>query len=194
VAPSIALGAIVVLLCTEVAWGVQKTEDLYRAEARTRVQARAAASAWLAATTRPDDVLFGYDPLFLGAWERGGDVPRAVIPRADARLALAELRDLPKPLGRGVWVLDSSDTNNFEQKLHIPFRLPRQYWKYDAKVFGPFLIIRSRKPTGTPQEFLEQTIDVMILGQALWIGDADINLLTAQIAAGRYEPRAARPK
>jgi hypothetical protein len=194
VAPSIALGAIVVLLCTEVAWGVRKTEDLYRAEARTRAQARAAASAWLAATTRPDDVLFGYDPLFLGAWERGGDVPRAVIPRADAKLALTELNDLPKPLGRGVWVLDSSDTNNFEPKLHIPFRLPREYWKYNAKVFGPFLIIRSRKPTGTPQEFLEQTIDVMILGQALWIGDADINLLTAQIAAGRYEPRAARPK
>jgi hypothetical protein len=193
-APSLALGAIVVLLCTEVAWGVEKTEDLYRAEARTRVQARAAASSWLAATTRPDDVLFGYDPLFLGAWERGGDMPRSVIPRADAKLALAELQDLPKPLGRGVWVLDSSDTNNFEPKLHIPFRLPREFWKYDAKVFGPFLIIRSRKPTRTPQEFLEQTIDVMILGQELWIGDADINLLTAQIAAGRYQPRAPRPK
>jgi hypothetical protein len=188
-APTLALGGIVVLLCAEVAWGVDKTEDLYRAEARTRVVARAEASAWLAETTRRDDVLFGYDPLFLGAWERGGEVPRVVIPRADAKLALAELEDLPKPLGRGVWVLDSSDTNNFEPKLHISFRLPRPYWKYDAKVFGPFLVIRSRRPTRTPLEFLEQTIDVMLLGQSLWIGDADINLLTASIAAGRYDAK-----
>jgi hypothetical protein len=193
VAPTLALAGIVLLLCTEVAWGVEKTEDLYRAEARTRVEARADASAWLAETSRPDDVLFGYDPLFLGAWERGGRVSRVVIPRADARLALAELEDLPKPLGRGVWVLDASDTNNFEPKMHIAFRLPRPYWKFDAKVFGPFLVIRSRKPTRTTREFLEQTIEVMLLGQSLWIGDADINLLTASVAAGRYEVRP-RPK
>jgi len=192
-APTLALAGIVVLLCVEVAWGVEKTDDLYRAEARTRAQARASASAWLAETTRPDDVLFGYDPLFLGAWERGGDVPRAVIPRADAKLALAELGDLPKPLGRGVWVLDASDTNNFDPRMHITFRLPRPYWKFDGKVFGPFLVIRSRKPTRTPQEFLEQTIAVMLLGQSMWIGDADINLLTARIAAGRYG-FTARPK
>jgi hypothetical protein len=193
VAPTLALAGLVLLLCTEVAWGVEKTEDLYRAEARTRVEARADASAWLAETSRLDDVLFGYDPLFLGAWERGGRVSRVVIPRADARLALAELEDLPKPLGRGVWVLDASDTNNFEPKMHIAFRLPRPYWKFDAKVFGPFLVIRSRKPTRTTQEFLEQTIEVMLLGQSLWIGDADINLLTATVAAGRYEFRG-RPK
>ena len=192
-APTLALGGIVLLLCAEVAWGVEKTEDLYRAEARTRAEARAAASSWLAATTRPDDVLFGYDPLFLGAWERGGDVPRTVIPRADARLALAELEDLPKPLGRGVWVLDASDTNNFEPKMHIVFRVPRPHWKFDARVFGPFLVIRSRRPTRTTPEFLQQTIDVMLLGQSLWIGDADINLLTASLAAGRYEV-SARPK
>jgi hypothetical protein len=193
VASTLALGGVVLLLGAQVAWGVEKTEDLYLAEAQTRVEARDEASAWLAETSRSDDVLFGYDPLFLGAWERGGDVPRAVIPRADANLALAELDDLPKPLGRGVWVLDASDTNNFEPKLHIPFRLPRPFWKYDAKVFGPFLVLRSRKPTRTTREFLEQTIEVMLLGQALWIGDADINLLTASVAAGRFE-FSGRPK
>jgi hypothetical protein len=187
VASALTLAGLVLLLCAEVAWGIEKTEDLYLAEARTRVEARAEASAWLAETSRSDDVLFGYDPLFLAAWERGGDVPRSVIPRADARLARAELEDLPKPLGRGVWVLDSSDTNNFAPRLHIPFRLPRSFWKYDAKVFGPFLVLRSRAPTRTPREFLEQTIEVMLLGQSLWIGDADINLLTASLAAGRYE-------
>jgi hypothetical protein len=186
-APRLALGAIIVLLGAEVAWGAVKTRPLYAGEARTRVVSRDAASAWLAETTRPDDVLFGYDPLFLGAWERGGDVSRVVIPRADAKLALSELQDLPKPLGRGVWILDASDTNNFEPKMHIVFRLPRPHWKFDAKVFGPFLVIRSHKPTRTPDEFLEQTIDVMLLGQSMWIGDADINLLTASLAAGRYE-------
>jgi hypothetical protein len=192
-APTLALAGIVVLLCTEVAWAADKTRLLFTGEPDSREAARHEASAWLAETTRRDDVLFGYDPLFLGAWERGGDMPRVVVPRADARLARSELEDLPKPLGRGVWVLDASDTNNFEPKMHIPFRLPAQHWKYDAKVFGPFLVIRSRKPTRTPAEFLEQTIGVMLLGQSLWIGDADINLLTASLAAGRYEA-GGRPK
>jgi hypothetical protein len=186
----LAAAGILVLLGGEVAWGAEKTGDLFGGEARTRVEARRAASAWLASTTRPDDVLFGYDPLFLAAWERGGNLSPVVIPRADAKLARAELDDLPKPLGRGVWVLDASDTNNFEPHMHIPFRLPSPHWKYDAKVFGPFLIIRSRKPTRSPAEFLRQTIDVMVLGQSLWIGDADINLLTASLAAGRYRVNA----
>jgi hypothetical protein len=191
-APLFALGGIVVLLAAEVGWGAEKTADLFGGEARTRVEGRHAASAWLAATTRPNDVLFGYDPLFLGAWEQGAHISRVVIPRADAKLARAELDDLPKPLGRGVWVLDASDTNNFERHMHIVFRLPVPHWKFDAKVFGPFLVIRSHKPTVTPAEFLSQTIAVMILGQSMWIGDADINLLTASLAAGRYSPAKAR--
>jgi hypothetical protein len=186
-APRLALVAIAALLSAEVAWGVRLTRPLFAGEPRERVEARGAASAWLASTTRPNDVLLGYDPLFLGAWERGGEISPVVIPRADAKLALAELEDLPKPLGRGVWVLDASDTNNFEPKLSIPFRLPRPYWKFDAKVFGPFLVIRSRKPTRTIDEYLEQTIQVMLLGQSLWLGDADVNLLTATRAADRYE-------
>jgi hypothetical protein len=189
----LALVGVAVLLCTEVAWAAEKTRLLFTGEPDTREAARHEASAWLAETTRRDDVLFGYDPLFLGAWERGGDVPRVVIPRADAKLARSELEDLRMPLGRGVWVLDASDNNNFEPRMHIPFRLPRPHWKYDAKVFGPFLVVRSRKPTRTPAEFLEQTIDVMLLGQSLWIGDADINLLTASVAAGRYDA-GGRPK
>ncbi len=34
------------------------------------------------------------------------------VPRADPRLALRTLERQPQPLGRGVWVLDASDTNN----------------------------------------------------------------------------------
>jgi hypothetical protein len=186
-APLVVLAGTIALLGAEVAWAVDKTGALFRGEPELRVEAREAASAWLAATGRRDDVLFGYDPLFLGAWERGGDLPRDVVPRADANLAVTQLEGLPRPLGRGVWVLDASDTNNFAQKLSIPLRYPRPRELFEARVFGPFLVVRSREPTATPAAFLAQTAQVMALGQSLFIGDADINLLTANRAAARYD-------
>ena len=64
------------------------------------------------ATSRPDDVLFGFEPLYLGAWERNADFPLTVLPRADAKLALSTLREIDRPIGRGVWILDASETNN----------------------------------------------------------------------------------
>ena len=70
-----------------------------------------------------------------------------VVPRADTKLALHVLYQQPKPLGRGVWVLDASDNNNFTPRLHIPLRYPRPASRFEARVFGPFLVIRSRKPT-----------------------------------------------
>ena len=90
----------------------------------------------------------------------------------------------PKPLGRGVWVLDASDTNNFTPRLHIPLRYPRPASKFEARVFGPFLVIRSRKPTRTIREFLLQTQAVQLVGQSLYLGDSDINLLTVERALG----------
>ncbi len=64
------VAALVLLMSAEVAWGWDKTAPLYQGEPEARVDAREAASAWLARTARPDDVLFGYEPLYLGAWER----------------------------------------------------------------------------------------------------------------------------
>src|SRR5439155_529476 len=58
--------ALVALCAGEVLWGLNKTRPLYAGEPAARVSARDAASAWLASTARPDDVLFGYDPLYLG--------------------------------------------------------------------------------------------------------------------------------
>jgi hypothetical protein len=181
------IAALVLLMSAEVAWGWDKTAPLYQGEPEARVDARDAASAWLARTTRPDDVLFGYEPLYLGAWERHRTgFSDTVIPRADAKLALRSLRDAGT-LGRGVWVFDASDTNNFTQKLTIPLRYPNPKSDFAARVFGPFLVIRSKKPTRTPMEFLTETRQAQILGRSLGAGDADVNLLTADQALWTLE-------
>jgi hypothetical protein len=181
------VAAIVVLMSGEVAWGWEKTAPLYKGEPASRVEARGEASAWLARTSRTNDVLFGYDPLYLGAWERHrSGFSDVVIPRADAKLALRSLREAA-PLGRGVWVFDASDTNNFTQKLTIPLRYPSPERDFEARNFGPFLVIRSKRPMGTPMEFLLETRQAQILGRSLGSGDADVNLLTADQALSRLE-------
>jgi hypothetical protein len=181
------VAAVVLLMSAEVAWGWDKTASLYQGEPAARVEAREAASTWLARTTRSDDILFGYEPLYLGAWERDRKgFPDTVIPRADAKLALRSLREAGT-LGRGVWVFDASDTNNFTQKLTIPLRYPNPKSEFEARVFGPFLVIRSKKPTRTPMEFLTETRQAQILGRSLGAGDADVNLLTADQALWTLE-------
>jgi hypothetical protein len=182
----IALTAVTVLALGtgEVAWGLHNTRTLYVGEPQIRADGRAAASTWLASTSEPNDVLFGYDPLFLGAWEQNRAFSNIVVPRADTQLALHVLYHAPKPLGRGVWVLDASDNNNFTPRLHIPRRYPQPASKFEARVFGPFLVLRSRKPTGTIREFLLQTQAVELVGQSLYLGDSDINLLTVERALG----------
>jgi hypothetical protein len=163
---------------------MHNTRTLYVGEASVRTSSREAASTWLAQTSRPSDILFGYDPLFLGAWEQNRSFSQTVVPRADTKLALHVLYQEPKPLGRGVWVLDASDNNNFTPRLHIPLRYPRPASRFEARVFGPFLVIRSRKPTGTIREFLLQTQAVQLVGESLYLGDSDINLLTVERALG----------
>src|ERR671928_1915588 len=182
------VAAVLVLLCAEVAWADHKTPLLFDGESPTRVEARSAASAWLARTARPNDVLFAYDPLYLGAWERNGALTETVVPRADPKLALSVLRAAPKPLGRGVWVFDASDTNNFSPKLTIPLRMPRPASAFEARVWGPFLVIRSLEPTRTVRRYLEETRAVEVTGQSIYIGDADVNLDTAKRALKRLGP------
>jgi hypothetical protein len=186
-APTIAAAAVVALAAGEVAWAWHKTPPLFTGEPSVRVEAREAAAAWLAKTGRKDDILFGYDPLYLGAWELDRSAgPRTVVPRADAKLALDVLEDAGKPLGRGVWVLDASDTNNYEPKLSIPLRVPKPAYAFEARVFGPFLVVRTRRPTLTLRRYLRRSIAVQLVGQSLFIGDADVNLDTMKRAAVRY--------
>jgi hypothetical protein len=184
---AVLVAAVVVLMSAELAWGWEKTAPLYKGEPAARVKAREDASAWLASSSRADDVLFGYDPLYLGAWQRDrAGFPDTVIPRADAKLALKSLREA-MPLGRGVWVFDASDTNNFTQKLTIPLRYPNPEPDFEARAFGPFLVIRSKEAMLTPKEFLLETRQAQILGRSLGSGDADVNLLTADQALSALE-------
>jgi hypothetical protein len=183
---------LTVLVAAQVVWAWDKTPALFEGEPGTRVAARKAASSWLAETARSDDVFFGYDPLHLGAWERNGRVSRIVVPRADAKLALQTLLKEKRPLGRGVWVFDASDTNNFDPRLTIELRVPRPASAFEARVYGPFLVIRSREPTETPRTYLELSAKAMGIGKTLFIGDADINAVTVSRATERlddYESR-----
>ena len=171
------------LVVSQVAWGWQKTPPLFEWEPDARQVARADATAYLAATSRPDDVLFGFEPLYLGAWEQNRDFPLAVLPRADANLALSTLLDLERSLGRGVWILDASEPNNAKPALEIDFLRPQPENAFDVRRFGPFLVIRTTDPVVTPKRYLERAGRAILVGKSLWIGDADINLLTIDRAA-----------
>jgi hypothetical protein len=172
----------IALVATQVMWAWHRTPALFEWEPDARRAARTAAADWLAATSRPDDVLFGYNPLFLQAWELDGRFPDTVVPRADPTLALRVLERGEPELGRGVWVLDRSDPRDLDGTLTIPLRAPSPARDFDVRRFGPFLVIRTREPTGTPKAFLRQAAAVAILGLRLDIGEAPRNLATIEQA------------
>jgi hypothetical protein len=184
-APAVVVVGILALLPAEIAWGVHRTPELYRGEAGSHVEARAEASAYLAATARRDDVLFGYEPPYLGAWDDGGKVSKLVVPRADATLALTVLQSARKPLGHGVWVLDASDTTNAVRKQTIPLLSPDPASSFEVRAFGPFLVIRTVKPTACVRGYLKLARRVELLSASLGLGDGDVNLGTVLTASGR---------
>ena len=186
-APIVAIVGVVALLPAEVAWGWHRTPELYRGEARSHVDARAAASAWLAASARPDDVQFGYEPLFMQAWDDGGHVSKLVVPRADPKLALSALEAATKPLGHGVWVFDASDTTNGVRSPTIPLRFPQPASEFRAAAFGPYLVIRSVAPTQCTRNYLKVARAVELVGASLGLGDGDINLGTVLQAERRLD-------
>lgn len=181
--PALAVIATAALVATQVAWAWHRSSPLFDWEPDARQAARAEAETWLARTSRPDDVLFGYEPLYLGAWERSrSSFPTTVVPRADPDLALRILRR-EAPLGRGVWVLDASERNNIHPRLEIERRLPDPAAAYVERVFGPFLVIRTIRPVVTPKAFLYDAARALLVGQQLGIGDTAINLRTVVLAA-----------
>jgi hypothetical protein len=188
-APAASMTALVLLVAAEVAWGWHETPALYAGEPESRARARRLAEEWLAETSRPDDVLFAYDPLYLGARERGAPVGDVIVPRADPKLALEALLAAPEPLGRGVWILDASDGariigNRFE-RLAIETRSPGP--DFEAKAFGPFLIVRTIAPTGTADAFLRDTERVQRMGIELAVKGSDLHLETARVALEELE-------
>lgn len=181
-AAPVATLCVTVLVATEVAWGWAATPTLYAGEPVKRREARLEATRWLASHLRPDDILFGYDPLYLGARELGAPSGQVIVPRADPKLAADALREAPGPLGRGVWVLDASDgsriVNNASRRLTVQERSPGAGFR--AVAFGPFLIVVTDGPTRTPDAFLRDTLRVQEMGVIdLGIPGAPINYQTA---------------
>jgi hypothetical protein len=180
--PAAAIVLTAVLVILEVSWAWHRTPQLFEWEPNKRQATRAQAEGFLAATSRPDDLLFGYEPLFLGAWERNDSFPDVVLPRADAVLALKTLERQPKPLGRGVWILDASERNNLKPRLEMENRNPGPPGLFETRVYGPFLILRTREPVRTEDAYLAAAARVMIVGRSLGIGDADVNMQTIELA------------
>ncbi len=184
------LGVVILaaLVAAEVSWAMHKTPALFKRENPARVSARGEAAAWLARTSRPSDVLFAYEPLYLAAWERARSaVSRTAVPRADPKLTLQALTEAPKPLGRGVWVFDAGDTNNAQQRLSVELRLPFPRAEFDGRVDGPYLVIRTRRPTRTIERFLDDARKAQLIGKSLGMGDADVNYVTVRRAQARWE-------
>jgi hypothetical protein len=174
--PAVAVTAVVVLLIGEVRWTHEKTPPIFDGDPPGETQARDAAGAWLASTYRPSDVLLGYEPVYLQAWEQNRSFSGHTLPRADPALLASALKEIPEPLGRGVWVFDASDTTNVKERQTIRYALPTPQAAFEARAYGPFLVIRSRNPLGTRTNYVAVSEEVMRLGRTLEIGDADINL------------------
>ncbi len=184
--PGVIAALLGFLLASQIAWGLDRTRWLYTGEPSERAKARIEVADWLAENGRADDVLFGYEPTYLDAWEHGAPFGKIFVPRADAKLALEALDDAGKPLGHGVWVLDASDfVDQDHARLTIPDASPGN--EFETAAFGPFLVVRTREPTETSEGFLEATLKVQELSAQLGVGDANRNALTAREALERLE-------
>jgi hypothetical protein len=180
---ALAAATLLTLVFGEVRWAHRKTPALFDGDPHAQVQARTEAADWLAARSLPSDILFGYEPLYLEAWDRDRAVSPHAIPRADPTLLADALYGLRRPLGHGVWVFDASDTTNLWRRSTIRYAVPRPAKDFEARAFGPYLVIRSRSALDTPEHFLSATARVMELGRTLKIGDADVNLGAVRGAA-----------
>jgi hypothetical protein len=187
--PGVVAALLGFLLASQVVWGLDRTRWLYTGEPAARAEGRTGAAEWLASRARSDDVLFGYEPTYLDAWEHGAPYGAVFVPRADAGLALEELEGAA-PLGHGVWILDASDYVDQEKaRLSIADASPGP--EFETAVFGPFLLVRTVDPVVTPEAYLEATLRVQELAATLAVGDAGRNALTAEQALDRLrgEPR-----
>ena len=181
--PRIAAAITALLVAGGVAWAWEKTPSLFLGEPDEREAGRAAAAEWLAATGRPDDVLLGYEPVFLEAQSLSPRFSRLIVPRADAGLAVRALERAPKPLGRGVWVFSSWGPTSIVQRLDAPLVVPRPHEAFEARTFGPYLVLRSRESVGTPLGYVRLAAAAMIAGKTIGIADADVNFATISRAA-----------
>jgi hypothetical protein len=182
---AVATAVALLVVVAEVRWAHAKTPELLDGDPPGEAHARDAAAAWLASTGRPDDVLLGYEPVFLRAWERNRSFSDHVLPRADPALFADALEGIGAPLGRGIWVFDASDTTNVRQRASIAFVLPAPASEFEGHVYGPYLVIRTREPLQTRARYVAVAKRVLRVGQSLQINDADVNLHTIVQAESR---------
>ena len=102
-----------------------------------------------------DDVLFGYDPLFLEAWRAGGDLSRSVVPRADPSPGAARPSAGRAARPRASGCFDASDTGNPIRRLEVPNRPPTPRDAFETRTFGPFMVVRTVAPTGDVRSYLK---------------------------------------
>jgi hypothetical protein len=181
----VAVAAAAAIVVGEVRWAHTKTPELFDGDPPGEAHARDEAAGWLASTSRPDDVLLGYEPVFLRAWEQNRSFSDHVLPRADPTLFAGALNAIHGRLGRGVWVFDASDTTNAQQRSTIPFVLPKPSSEFEGRVYGPYLVIRTRHLLETRARYLAAAERVLLVGRALQINDADVNLQTLRQAESR---------
>jgi hypothetical protein len=177
--------AAALIVVGDVRWAHAKTPELFDGDPAGEARARDAAAAWLASTSRPDDVLLGYEPVFLRAWELNRSFSDHALPRADPTLFADALDGIHGSLGRGIWVFDASDTTNARQRPTIAFVLPQPRAQFEGRVYGPYLVIRTRRPLRTRARYISAAKAVLQVGRSLEINDADVNLHTILQARSR---------
>ena len=95
-------------------------------------------------TGRDDDVLFGYEPTYLDAWEQGAPVRRVFVPRADAssRSRRSRTRASRSAAGSGC---STPPTTSIRPgaRADDPERHARA--GFETAAFGPFLLVRTRR-------------------------------------------------
>jgi len=182
---AVAAAAAVLIVVGDVRWAHTKTPELFDGDPAGEARARDAAATWLASTSRPDDILLGYEPVFLRAWEQNRSFSDNVLPRADPALFADALKSIRAPLGRGIWVFDASDTTNVRQRPTIAFVLPKPQQQFEGRVYGPYLVIRTRQPLRTRARYVAVAKRVLEVGRSLEINDADVNLHTILQARSR---------
>ena len=149
----------------EVSWAWHRTPQLFEWEPNKRQATRAQAEDFLAATSRPDDLLFGYEPFFLGAWERNHVVPgrRPAARRCGARAPARSSGSRSRSAAASGSSMRASGTTS-SPRLEMENRDPGPPGLFETRVFGPFLVLRTREPVEDRDAYLAAAARVMLVG------------------------------
>ena len=166
---------------------------LYAGEPPSGVRRARRPSRWLAATSRPDDVLLRVRPALprrARARRRRGPGGRAPSrPEARARgAARARTSRSGAASGSSTRATAAGSSRRPSTRLEIDDRSPGL--GFETRVFGPFLIVRTRRPDDDAGEFLWDTRTVSRMGYwELDVPTAAINYDTAQSALDSWRRR-----